>query len=293
MATPAPQFSVILCTRNRARRLGPCLERLAESGRGARTEWELVVVDNGSTDDTQAVLRAWLRDASTEARLLAEPRVGLSAARNRGVAAARGEVLVFLDDDCIVESDWLAAVAAAHLSDARPDLVGGRVDLWDREDARISVRTFDDPLEIRDFPTMCARLIGCNFSVRAAALRGVGGFDEWLGAGTASGSAEDFDVFYRLLKAGRRLRYEPAVRLYHAHGRRDPAEVRALVRRYVRGRGAMYAKHAMRGDTAMLGHFLSELLGRSRHRARGELARGALDFLRMQAGARRDGGGMS
>jgi glycosyltransferase involved in cell wall biosynthesis len=291
MTRRPPSVSVILCTRNRSRRLGPCLDRVAASGRRARSDWELVLVDNGSTDDTRDVLREWAAASSVDVQIVHEPRGGLSAARNRGIDASRGAVLAFVDDDCLVEDGWLEAIVAVHAVDPPPDLVGGRVDLWDEADARVSIRPFDDALEIRDFRGICARLIGCNFSVRADALRSIGHFDERLGAGTASGSAEDFDVFYRLLKAGYRLRFEPGVRVYHAHGRREPREIEALGRRYVRGRGAMYAKHAMQGDATMLVHFLGELLGRTRHRVRSELAGGAFEFLRLRGGAGLSTGG--
>lgn len=285
MTRQPPSVSVILCTRNRSRRLGQCLDRVAASGRRVRADWELVFVDNGSTDDTQTVLSEWTAASSVDVKLVHEPRGGLSAARNRGIDASSGTVLAFVDDDCLVDARWLEAILAVHTADSPPDLVGGRVDLWDEADARMSIRPFDDALEIRDFRGICARLIGCNFSVRAQALRSIGLFDERLGAGTASGSAEDFDVFYRLLKAGYRLRFEPGVRAYHAHGRREPREIEALTRRYVRGRGAMYAKHAMKGDATMLAHFVGELLGRTRHRVRSELVGGAFEFLRVRGGA--------
>ena len=101
-----------------------------------------------------------------------------------------------------------------------------------------------------------SRLIGCNFTAIAATLREVGGFDERLGAGTRAMSAEDFDLFYRMLRAGLRLAYEPAIELFHAHGRRTKEQLIGLTRAYMLGRGAWYAKQAMRGDrTAVRGAY--------------------------------------
>lgn len=230
MSNLEPRFSVIACTRNRAERIGPCLGRVAHSGRRAQVARELVIVDNGSSDDTQGVLSAWAQGTGLDVKIAREPKPGLSAARNRGIQVARGELLVFVDDDCFVEPDWVSAVMAAHETVPRPDVVGGRVGLWDDADAKISTRSFDDPLDIHDFDALCERLIGCNFSVRAEALRKIGRFDECLGAGTPAGSAEDFDVFYRLLKAGFRVRYEPSIRVSHAHGRSDSHQIAALRR---------------------------------------------------------------
>lgn len=259
MSDDLPRVSVIVCTRNRAGRLGACLERIRTSGREAAVRWELVVVDNGSTDGTRELLDGWCHAADHPVAVTSEPQPGLSAARNAGVRVARGEVLAFVDDDCLVEPGWLGAVVAAHDASPAPDLVGGRVDLDDVADAAVSIRPYDDAMDITDYGSLCARLIGCNFSVSAASLRAIGEFDERLGAGTAAHSAEDFDLFYRLLRAGKRLRYDPAIRLRHAHGRRDPVEVAALRRGYVRGAGALYAKHLFSSDPDFLRRFYWDL----------------------------------
>ena len=68
---------------------------------------ELIVVDNGSTDDTAAVVTAWMRDRTFPTRLIFEPRPGLSIARNRGVVASTGRLLVFTDDDCELTESYL------------------------------------------------------------------------------------------------------------------------------------------------------------------------------------------
>lgn len=161
-------------------------------------------------------------------------------------------MIAFLDDDCLVNPTWLAALFAAHAESQPVDAVGGRVDLHDPTDQPTSIRPFEDALAIVDLPTAFSRLIGCNFSVRAEALRRIGGFDERMGAGTPAGSAEDLDLFHRLLRAGCRVRYDPAVRLAHAHGRSRPEQILPLNRNYVLGRGAFYAKHVLRGDLAVL-----------------------------------------
>lgn len=258
-STDLPRISVIVCTRDRVGRLDACLGQIAASGREAAVRWELVAVDNGSADGTREFLERWSRAVDHPIVVASEPRLGLSAARNAGVRAARGSVLAFVDDDCLVERAWMRALATAHDATPTPDLVGGRVDLDDQADASVAIRPFEDAMEIEDFGALSARLIGCNFSVNAASMRAVGEFDERLGAGTAAQAAEDFDLFYRLLRAGKRLRYDPTVRVRHAHGRRDPAHVAALRRGYVRGAGALYAKHLLAGDTDLLRRFYWDL----------------------------------
>ena len=253
MTAAAPPFlSVVLCTRNRRDSLARCLDYLAVAAGNAPEPWELLVVDNGSGDGTSRLLEERQQEGILPLRCLLEPMSGLARARNRGLASAEGKVIVFLDDDCLVDPTWLAALLAAYRGNQAVDAVGGRVDLHDTNDLPTSIRPFDEALAITDLPTAFTRLIGCNFSARADALQRVGGFDQRLGAGTPAGSAEDLDLFHRLLRAGCRMRYDPAVRLAHAHGRSRPEQILSLNRNYLLGRGAFYAKHALRGDLAVL-----------------------------------------
>jgi GT2 family glycosyltransferase len=92
-------------------------------------------------------------------------------------------------------------------------------------------------------------------AIRRSVFPLVGLFDVRLGVGTPARSAEDLDFFYRCFKRGLKLRYSPAPHVYHAHGRRTPADVEELADGYMTGRGAFYFKHALRGD----GHVLKRL----------------------------------
>ncbi|NJL28333.1 MAG: glycosyltransferase family 2 protein, partial [Thermoanaerobaculia bacterium] len=107
-----PRASVLICTHNRARDLALCCAALG--GLDAPPEsWEVVVVDNASTDDTPEVAEAWA--ARLEGRLRGVEgtgALGLSAARNRAIAEARGEILAFLDDDALPEPGWLSALVS-------------------------------------------------------------------------------------------------------------------------------------------------------------------------------------
>ncbi len=107
-----PALSVVVCTRNRARLLTACLASLDEQSL-ERDQYEVVVVDNGSADGTPALLNRW-RGAATGRVAVREPVVGLSTARNRGLAIATGEVVAFLDDDALAAPSWGAAHLAAY-----------------------------------------------------------------------------------------------------------------------------------------------------------------------------------
>jgi glycosyltransferase involved in cell wall biosynthesis len=245
-----PAVSVLACTRNRCSRLAGLLAALARQRVPAGLSWEVVVVDNGSTDDTPAVLE--VHRARLPLRIVREPRAGISRARNAGLAVARGRIVAFTDDDCVPEPDWVARIYAELLAHPALDGVGGRVELYDPSDAPVSVRTslrrqtFDDP------GRLFTMIPGCNMAVRREVVDRVGGFDPRMGAGARVAGAEDSDFLYRVQRAGFCMDYVPEIVVRHHHGRRDPAQLRALGRSYVVGRGGLYAKHALRGDgTAM------------------------------------------
>jgi hypothetical protein len=116
-------LSVVVVTRNRARLLERCLASLAGQKRAAD---EIVVVDNGSTDDTAEVVRGFA--PACPLRLVHEARPGVGRARVAGCAAASGDVLAFIDDDAIADEHWLAALEQCFAFDDHVGLVGGRID---------------------------------------------------------------------------------------------------------------------------------------------------------------------
>ena len=104
------RLTVAICTWNRASLLARALDRLGQA-RSPSAAWELIVVDNGSTDGTAAVLERFARRLPL--RVVAEPRLGLSRARNAAVAAATGDYILWTDDDVLVDERWLLAYEAA------------------------------------------------------------------------------------------------------------------------------------------------------------------------------------
>jgi glycosyltransferase involved in cell wall biosynthesis len=120
-----PAVTVVIATRNRAGYLDIALASLV--AQEYEMPFEIVVVDNGSTDDTPALVDRWCR-SDARIRLICEPQPGLSNAKNAGVRAAAGRVLVFTDDDVVLDRRWLATLVAAlesHPSD--PVVVGGKI----------------------------------------------------------------------------------------------------------------------------------------------------------------------
>lgn len=121
----APRVTVVVCTRDNPALLRDCLDSILADG--SRVARELVVIDNGSHPDTAAVARELAdRGGEVAVRYVREPAVGHSHARNRGVAEARGELVLFTDDDVIVAPGWTDAVAAGF-DEPAVGAVGGRI----------------------------------------------------------------------------------------------------------------------------------------------------------------------
>src|SRR6266404_3132813 len=241
-----PQISIIVCTRNRAESLPVCLNSIEQAAAANRAvEVELVIVDNGSTDATAAVLQAWQKSTSVRCRVLLAEQRGLSHARNCGLEQATGEIIAFTDDDCTVAPDYLTQLARAYAADAGPTLRGGRVELGDPRDLPFTIKT--DLASQRFTGGHPGGFIhGCNLTMSRSALELVGRFDTRLGAGQPIGAAEDSDFVYRAHRSGVMVLYDPSILVFHHHGRRDFAEVKLLQDVYNLGNGALYAKHGLR-----------------------------------------------
>lgn len=122
----APAISVIVCTRDRARLLEPCLASLAAQTL-APGRFEVLVVDNGSTDATPALARRFAAEHA-HFRVLAEPRAGRSLAANAALHAARGRYVAFIDDDARARPAWVERILAAfETREPRPVAVGGEI----------------------------------------------------------------------------------------------------------------------------------------------------------------------
>jgi glycosyltransferase involved in cell wall biosynthesis len=206
-----------------------------------RCAWELVVVDNGSTDQTNRFLRDYATTVTFPTTLLFEKIPGLSRARNVGWKAARGQIIAFTDDDCYVASDYVDCVYKVF-RDERIGFAAGRVNLFDPADYPMTIRTSaESELFAPRSYIPAGRMHGANMMFRRRALEEIDGFDPELGAGTRFMSAEDLDAQVRASCAGWWGCYAPCVIVAHHHGRKA-IDLAALLRGYAIGRGAHIAK---------------------------------------------------
>lgn len=241
--------SILICTRNRAPALEKTLLSLSLMKITADIKYEVLVVDNGSTDNTGAVVSAWADRLPIQC--LHEGRPGLSRARNRGLAASCGKYILFTDDDCIVSPDWLTT-ATDLLSKVPRQIVGGRVELYDPTDRPITIRLEDSPVSMLSVADLLGFIHGCNMIVGRCVVEEIGLFDIRLGAGTHCKAAEDTDFIYRAFRHGIPVQYRPELILAHNHGRKLPSEEQSLMDGYILSLGAIATKYAFRGDTSLL-----------------------------------------
>jgi len=241
--------------------------------------FEVVVVDNRpATSGVREMLEA-AYPADDRVRYAAEARPGLSHARNRGAAVARGELVAFTDDDVVIDADWLGCLVAGFDGDQVACVTGLILPLeldtaaqrlleefggyakgfdrriWDRDEHRP-----DNPL----YPyTVGAFGSGASAAFRRDALADIGGFDGVLGAGTLARGGEDLDIYVTCVQRGYQIAYEPGAIIRHAH-LREMDQVRGKVRDYGVGLGAMLTKHLLR-DRSTFAAMLARVPSGARH----------------------------
>ena len=214
-----PLLSVIIPTRNRVKSLKLLLESLAVPARIGIPETEIIVVDNGSTDETHGWLDAQCeQNQSGGLIILDEPRPGKSNALNRALSVARGEIFMILDDDVVIQSNCLAKHAEAHAATQFAALQGrilaGKDSVGNPADAN-RLREYNIPLIDYGEEIVAIRgLTGTNMSFKRAVFEKVGFFDPRLGPG-AAGFSEDTEYSIRIRKAGFKIGYTPHAIVYH------------------------------------------------------------------------------
>lgn len=248
MASKTLPISVAIPTIGRLPQLRACLESIA---RCSPSPDEILVVDQ-SHDPAVAELVAEF--AFARARLVSCAGLGPAAARNTGLRGARRDVVAMTDDDCTVAPDWVETAWRLLSSDA-DRIVTGRV--LPVGDSRAVPSTNEETIACDFTGTLrTGALFSNNMVLNRSLVLAEGGFDERFGPEVG---AEDNDLCYRWLKAGRRLHFDPALVVSH-HEWRTPHELERLYVQYTRGEGFLYAKHLREGDLRMLRYLARDLV---------------------------------
>jgi GT2 family glycosyltransferase len=228
-----PRFSVIICTRNGAERLGACLEACRNID---YPDFEIIVINDGSTDGTAKLL-----DQQEEIRVFHLEPSGLSAARNHGAEKATGEILAFTDDDCQPDEQWLTWLARAY-SESDHAAIGGPNLAPKPESLALALTTAAPgaPTHVMLDDLTAEHLPGCHLSVKKSAFDDIHGFDPIFHT-----AGDDVDFCWRLRKAGFTLGFSGASFVWH-HRRATPWKYLKQQMGYGRAEALLFKKHPQR-----------------------------------------------
>lgn len=234
--------SIAICTRNRAASLARVLESLVAMNIPDGLRWEVIVVNNGSTDETDAVIARYQNRLPLRREFEAKP--GKSNACNHAVAVAKGAYMVWTDDDVIVDPCWLSAYVDAFREFPDSVLFGGKIiplfdepmppwlrECWVAVGGAFAHRDFgDDPVPLAVAGNRMP--YGANFAVRTAEQRAYR-YDPALGPGTAAGLGEETDLMLRMLKDGITGYWVPLATVRHciSHARQTTRYIRDFHRK--------------------------------------------------------------
>ncbi|MGZ3853429.1 MAG: glycosyltransferase family 2 protein [Flavisolibacter sp.] len=223
--------TVAVCTRNRTEDLKLCLQalmRIKDKGQ------EIIVVDNAPSDNSTRELVAQFPSV----HYVLEQRKGLDVARNRALAEASNEIVVFTDDDALPEPDWIEKIVP-HFDDPLVVCVTGMTMPLEQEtEAQEAIENYSPFAKgyfrkrfsfTKSHPLSTGSIgAGANMAIRKAVIEEIGGFDEALDAGTKTQSGGDHEFFARILLAGYHIVYEPEAMSWHRHRRTWEEAVSAI-----------------------------------------------------------------
>lgn len=243
-----PLASVIICTRDHPDTLRRTLRAVAQQ---QYAHFEIVAVDNAPRTTATADMIHHEFGHVPNLRYILESQPGLSIARNRGIAEARGSIIAFTDDDTVPNPQWLTSLVSGFAAADKVACVTGLAfplaldtptQFWFEEFggfnkgyAQRVFRPIDRHPDAPLYPYTAGRFgTGANMAFTSSFLREMGGFDPALGAGSLTGGGEDLDAFFQVITRGYNLVYEPDAVLYHEHRREYSALCKQI---YDAGRG--------------------------------------------------------
>ncbi len=258
---PLVDATILICTYNRASFLADTLDSIGRTPPDPGFSWDVLVVDNNSTDQTRDIVAVRRDRYPVPLRYLFEGRQGKSNALNAGMAAAHAAIIVFTDDDVQVGSGWLGSAVRPLLERKDIDYTGGPVrpiwgappPAWLNPDGNLggTIAVKDHGRDAFVFEDQLKTPLGVNMAVRRSLIERIGGFRPDLGRnGKALLGQEQAEFFYRSRAAGARGLYVPAMGLDHV----VPAArlTRSYFRRWWYWKGVSHARvHQLHGRTEL------------------------------------------
>ena len=241
-AIPATKpVSVVICTRNRAKMLKQCIERLHQL---SCLPEEIIVVDNAPSDDSTKLVAAKFENVT----YIKEPRAGLDIARNTGLLHAQYDVVAFVDDDVLVHPMWIFWVWHSFQDLSVVAMTGLVIAAELQTEAQVNFemfwsfnRGYADKIYAQEFfnstlpigPPVWKIGAGANMAFRKSVFEKTGLFNEFLDVG-AAGCNGDSEMWYRILHAGLSIHYNPRAIVYHEH-RKEHEGLKKQLYYYMRG----------------------------------------------------------
>lgn len=197
-----PRVSVVVCSYNGGKTIGETLESLS---RLTYPDYEVIVIDDGSTDDTATIARGF------DVRLISVANGGLSSARNLGIESATGEIVAFIDSDAYADQDWLYFLVMAM--EEKGAVAAGGPNLSPPEDGFVA-QCIDhapgNPTHVLLEDGLAEHIPGCNMAFRRDAILGIGAFDP-----SHRAAGDDVDVCWKLLVREERIAFSPSAVVWH------------------------------------------------------------------------------
>ena len=257
-----PRISVVVCTYNRADLLAGVLQTLCEQTIDG-SEYEIIVVDNNSSDDTRFVVEEFCR-RYRNIRYCFEPNQGLSHARNRGWREAHGEYVAYIDDDCKAPEEWLM-VAREVIDQVSPGVFGGPYyPFYAIPKARWFKDSYGSHEEGNEARVLGQNryLSGGNIFFRRTLLESLGGFDPRFGMSgqkIAHGEETALQRLVRTVMPDQPIYYDPRLYVYHLVPARKMS-IGYIVRRcFASGRDAWWVFRVGTTPREREGHLLGQI----------------------------------
>ena len=244
-----PRVSVVVCTCNGGRTLDQCLRSLEALD---YPDYEVIVIDDGSTDDTRAIVSRF-----PDVRAVHQENQGLSAARNTGLGLATGSVVAYTDSDCFADPDWLTHLVYQLQRTGAAAVGGPNLSPDDGRLAACVAAAPGQPTHVLESDQVAEHIPGCNMAFRKDALLAINGFDSQFRT-----AGDDVDVCWRLQQAGYWITFAPGAFVWH-HRRRGP---RAYLRQqagYGEAEALQSFKHPARFNARGAGTWRGVLYGAS------------------------------
>jgi GT2 family glycosyltransferase len=203
-----PRVSVVVCSYNGGRTLEQCLRSLEVLD---YPDYEVIVVDDGSTDDTRSILERF-----PGVRPIHQPNQGLSVARNVGLQAATGSIIAYTDSDCFADPDWLTHLVYQLERSGAAAAGGPNLTPEDGRPAACVAASPGQPTHVLESDQVAEHIPGCNMAFRRETLAAINGFDPLYRK-----AGDDVDVCWRLQQAGFWITFAPGAFVWH-HRRQTP-----------------------------------------------------------------------